>query len=109
MISYQLNLTNNLLCPDRQSYLKQPSKTLQGGKIIEPIKEAFHEVAKQIQSQLLSVLELTDFRDHKTMASYANSVLATLDGFLVDYQLFKQVMEFVSTAASFAEAKLSTR
>ncbi|XP_052192547.1 uncharacterized protein LOC127801430 isoform X2 [Diospyros lotus] len=95
--------------PNKQSLLlEQPSKTLQGNKITEPIEETFQNAAKQIQNKLLTVLELTDFRDHKTMASDASSVFRALDGLLVDYQPFKQlVMEFVGTAASLAEAELS--
>jgi len=60
---------------------------LHGGKITELIKEAFHEAVKQIQSQLLSVLELIDFLDHKTMASDASSIFRALDGLLVGYPL----------------------
>ena len=83
-----------------QSCLKQPSKTLQGKKITEPIKETFRKAAKQIQNELLTVLELTDFRDHETIANDASSVLRALDGLLVNYQPFKQrVMEFFSTVA----------
>ena len=54
--------------------------------------------------------ELTDFHNHETMSSDANSVFRALDGLLVDYQPLKQgVMEFVSTVVSLIEAELSTR